>query len=361
MAGQVNIGGNTASVQLTGNDAITADQEIGFPDTGGDSAVVIVTPTTQDIETTGDFTAADGEFTGTVTAQAFLRDTLQSNGGINLSAGKCFLRQDGANSNVFGVFQGGDSQADNMTFSVTGKGGVNASYLISTMPDGEDNANWSTFAGRDGSDGNKVTCNITADGKISIIGTSTAVAPCIDLHADGYAAFYRKSTTATNYIIRGFSDVGGERQEKFKVQNDGTLTISGKFVAQNLSSSGAISFNIGWSSASNELVKETSSIKTKTNVETADPDICLNIVKNSRPVWYRSNQPADNPEHSYWGFIAEEVDKVAPRLTCYDANGEPGGVAYARYTPVLVSVLQQALTRIEDLEARISTLEGGAS
>ena len=54
MAGQVRIGGTTASVQLTGNDSITADQQIGFPDTNGDSAVVLVTPTSQDIETTGD-------------------------------------------------------------------------------------------------------------------------------------------------------------------------------------------------------------------------------------------------------------------------------------------------------------------
>ena len=53
MAGQVNIGGNTASVQLTGNDDITADQEIGFPNTDGADSTVVVSPTTQDLETTG--------------------------------------------------------------------------------------------------------------------------------------------------------------------------------------------------------------------------------------------------------------------------------------------------------------------
>ena len=68
MAGQVNIGGNTASVQLTGNDAITADQEIGFPDTNGESAVVIVTPTSQDIETTGDIECGNLDATGNITA-----------------------------------------------------------------------------------------------------------------------------------------------------------------------------------------------------------------------------------------------------------------------------------------------------
>ena len=68
MAGQVNIGGNTASVQLTGNDAITADQEIGFPNTNGESAVVIVTPTSQDIETTGDIECGNLDATGNITA-----------------------------------------------------------------------------------------------------------------------------------------------------------------------------------------------------------------------------------------------------------------------------------------------------
>ena len=146
-----------------------------------------------DIETTGDLSATDGEFTGEiiaagkVKANAFERETLQSNGGINLSAGKCFLRQDGAGNNVFGVFQGGDSEADNMTFSVTGIGGINASYLISTMPDGEDNAHWSTFAGRDGSDGNKVTCNITADGNVEVAGYITGGDPDPgNVKGDGY-------------------------------------------------------------------------------------------------------------------------------------------------------------------------------
>ena len=35
MAGEVRIGGNTASVKLQGNDSITTDQTFTFPDNGG--------------------------------------------------------------------------------------------------------------------------------------------------------------------------------------------------------------------------------------------------------------------------------------------------------------------------------------
>ena len=40
MAGEVRIGGNTASVKLQGNDSITSDQTFTFPDAGGELATV---------------------------------------------------------------------------------------------------------------------------------------------------------------------------------------------------------------------------------------------------------------------------------------------------------------------------------
>ena len=55
MAGEVRIGGNTASVKLQGNDSITTDQTFTYPDTGGE---VVVSPGTADIETTGSLSVA---------------------------------------------------------------------------------------------------------------------------------------------------------------------------------------------------------------------------------------------------------------------------------------------------------------
>ena len=74
----------------------------------------------------------------------------------------------------------------------------------------------------------------------------------------------------------------------------------------------------------------------------------------------------ENPNHSHWGFIAEDLAEVDPRL-CYlnpDTNTWDS-VDYEKFTPVLLklaqmqkeeiaqtnSLLQSALTRIEALEA----------
>ena len=50
MAGELRIGGSTASVRLQGSDTIASDQAFTFPDAG---AEIVVTPGTADIETTG--------------------------------------------------------------------------------------------------------------------------------------------------------------------------------------------------------------------------------------------------------------------------------------------------------------------
>ena len=66
MAANVNLGGTSATVKLTGNDSITADQTISFPDTGGNTRDVVVTPGTADIETTGSLTVSQGGDFGSV-------------------------------------------------------------------------------------------------------------------------------------------------------------------------------------------------------------------------------------------------------------------------------------------------------
>ena len=59
MAGQVNIGGSSGLVQLVGNDSLSTDQQVGFPDTSGADSTVVVTPTDQVIETSGGISHPD--------------------------------------------------------------------------------------------------------------------------------------------------------------------------------------------------------------------------------------------------------------------------------------------------------------
>jgi len=56
------------------------------------------------------------------------------------------------------------------------------------------------------------------------------------------------------------------------------------------------------------------------------------------------------------GFVAQEIEAHVPEVV----TGEDGskGVAYGRLTAVLTKALQEAIAKIETLEAKVSTLEG---
>ena len=76
------------------------------------------------------------------------------------------------------------------------------------------------------------------------------------------------------------------------------------------------------------------------------------------------NDPNETPvEHT--GFIAQEMHEVMPEVVIgHGVIDEQTGdsatmsIDYSKLTPVLVSALQEALTKIDSLEARIATLEG---
>jgi len=119
--------------------------------------------------------------------------------------------------------------------------------------------------------------------------------------------------------------------------------------------------------------RSTSSAKYKTDIETLQ-DQYADAVLGFRPVWYRSKCEIDNPEWSYWGFIAEEVAEIDPRLvswktteTSYDEQGavvqtpletpEPEGVQYDRFVPHLLNLIKRQKEQIEAMEARLSALE----
>lgn len=105
------------------------------------------------------------------------------------------------------------------------------------------------------------------------------------------------------------------------------------------------------------IQRSTSSIRYKTDVETANLEQSKEIVYGTRPVWYRSICEGDPKENSYWGFIAEEVAEIDPRLVHHNAEGAPDGVQYDRYVVHLVNVVQEQRAQIEALEARLSALE----
>lgn len=153
---------------------------------------------------------------------------------------------------------------------------------------------------------------------------------------------------------------------------------------------------------SNIIYRSTSSGDFKADVEDLSDD-ARDIIMQLRPVWYRSLCEADNPAWSYYGFIAEEVAAVDPRLVHFkteenvmetqlvrelqpfmetDENGEtrevwrlaevpkdvevlrkldtpkPSGLQYERLTVHLVAKAQQQERRLAALESRLAALEG---
>jgi hypothetical protein len=101
-----------------------------------------------------------------------------------------------------------------------------------------------------------------------------------------------------------------------------------------------------------------SSKRYKTDIETIKLPYSEDIVYNSRPVWYRSLCENDRKDWSHWGFIAEEVSQIDPRLVDwgFDKNNnlQEESVFYNRYIPHICNVLQKQKQEIENLTKQLS-------
>ena len=93
----------------------------------------------------------------------------------------------------------------------------------------------------------------------------------------------------------------------------------------------------------------------------------FSLVSQLRPVKF-SWVGEDQSEATTAGFIAHEMAEVAPYSVIgeKDAVNEDGSIKsqaadYSKLVPLLTAALQEALSEIQDLKARVATLEGGAA
>jgi len=172
-----------------------------------------------------------------------------------------------------------------------------------------------------------------------------------------------KTTGATSTYMT--IEAGGNIDLNSTVYNNTTVNASNMFL-----NSGSIY----------QIYRSTSSIRYKKDVETIE-DSYSEALLQCRPVWFRSLCSGDNKDYGYWGFIAEEVAEIDPRLvflrtteTIQNENGESttvnlekpvvDGVQYDRFVPHLLNLIkkqnetltQQAET-INALTARVVALE----
>jgi hypothetical protein len=99
---------------------------------------------------------------------------------------------------------------------------------------------------------------------------------------------------------------------------------------------------------------DTSDIALKENI-TAIPDGAIATIKQLQPKSFTWKTVKDEAQDTDSGFIAQEVEIVLPN----DVHGVDGGKGINTLGVVahLTKALQEAITKIEDLEARVDALE----
>ena len=116
---------------------------------------------------------------------------------------------------------------------------------------------------------------------------------------------------------------------------------------------GAIEFN----GTTNVNYKVSSDERLKENIESIQ-DAC-NVIKQLNPVEF--NFINDGPDLKMHGFLAQDMYKSYPfpvSVGSDDTSEKPWGIDYSKITPLLTAGVKELLIKIEELEARIQTLEG---
>jgi hypothetical protein len=143
--------------------------------------------------------------------------------------------------------------------------------------------------------------------------------------------------------------------ERMRISGNGAVRIPFIYTDTTASASNVVVLSDGY------LLRSTSSAKYKTNVETL-ADQFADAILGCRPVWYKSLCNKDNSDWGYWGFIAEEVAQVDPRLCFFkekeDGTLEPEGVQYDRFVPHLLNLIKRQGEAIADLQAEVAALKG---
>jgi hypothetical protein len=123
------------------------------------------------------------------------------------------------------------------------------------------------------------------------------------------------------------------------------------------------------SSPANQMLRSTSSLRYKTDVEDIEQEYA-DAIFNMRPVWFRSTSSNDRKDWSWYGLIAEEVAEIEPRLVHWtyledsyeevegklqlkpEAELVPDGVQYDRLVVLLLDIVKRQEKRIKVIEAQ---------
>ncbi len=96
----------------------------------------------------------------------------------------------------------------------------------------------------------------------------------------------------------------------------------------------------------------TSDLRLKQDIE---PLVATDKLMAMNPVSYSWKADPDGPRSM--GFIAQEMQEIMPEAVSTGDDDDMMSMDYGRITPILVSALQDAHRKIEQLEQRIAEME----
>jgi hypothetical protein len=282
-----------------------------------------------------------------------------------------FAGADGTDVNtqaaVISAFVDGTPGANDMpgrlVFSTTADGASSPTERMRIHSDG----NVSIGSASNTGDQLYVNGTIRSNGQIQTLIGDTDTAPGYTWQGDEDTGMFRTGIDSLGFSAGGseiarFNFDGTSSRRQLYFENTAEIWSAGSLYLEGVTSVRSVTIkddttanaaNVFISSSAGTLQRSTSSIKYKTDVEDAELSYSETLIYGSRPVWYRSLSENDPSEYSYWGFIAEEVAEIDPRMVHWGDDG-PEGVQYDRYVVHLVSVIQKQQQRLDALEARLT-------
>jgi hypothetical protein len=303
-------------------------------------------------------------------------------------ASATILSDNGVSSGSAGIKSSGGNDGTLLLQTTTSGGTATTAVTIDNVQNvgvGVTPSAWATFTNVLQNQGGAIACSGVNNIRVfqnsyyngtNYIYKTTEAASRYDQQQGGHAWFNAPSGTAGNAIT--FT-------QAMTLDTNGKLTIA-RTDGTGISSIGV--YNTTTASAANVFVvsdgtfqRSTSSARYKTNVENIEPQYSQNIL-NARPVWYRSLCADDNKDWGHWGFIAEELAEIDPRLVHWkteettfvteEVDGQQvtkqvstkldtpiaDGVQYDRFVPLLLKQLQEQQALITNLTERLVALEG---
>ena len=135
-----------------------------------------------------------------------------------------------------------------------------------------------------------------------------------------------------------------------------SIDSSGSITMNNLYGSAADQNDVRYNASSGLLFYNTSSRRYKENIKDM-PDGVLDKIKQAKVVTFDEKETGI----SSYGLIAEDLNEIIPELVVkkeIDGEEQPDSIVYSKIGVWVLKAMQEQQIIIEDLKARIETLEG---